>query len=200
IPTSAGGTHEAGLRDGLYQAVKSFIEMHSLMPKGVRLLAEDVFARASFILSAKMLDPQFQGQIKDRLTSRDAVRMVSHVVRHALELRLNANVEEARKLAELVIEHAHARVRSRQRVTRRRRSGVAVLPGKLPDCETGEVQRRERFWVERDCAGGSAKMARDKTFPAILPARGQVSNSWGVHVDRLLGNQQLHDISVALRV
>ncbi|HLS17685.1 MAG TPA: DNA topoisomerase IV subunit B [Paenalcaligenes sp.] len=200
IPTSAGGTHEAGLRDGLYQAVKSFIELHSLMPKGVRLLAEDVFARASFILSAKMLDPQFQGQIKDRLTSRDAVRMVSHVVRHALELRLNANVEEAKKLAELVIEHAHARVRSSQRVTRRRRSGVAVLPGKLTDCETDEVARRELFLVEGDSAGGSAKMGRDKTFQAILPLRGKVLNSWEVHADRLFANQEIHDISVAIGV
>lgn len=200
IATPAGGTHEAGLRDGLYQAVKSFIELHSLMPKGVRLLAEDVFARASFILSAKMLDPQFQGQIKDRLTSRDAVRMVSHLVRHALELRLNADVDEGRRLAELVIEHAHARIRSSQRVTRRRRSSVAVLPGKLTDCETDEVERRELFLVEGDSAGGSAKMGRDKTFQAILPLRGKVLNSWEVQAERLFANQEIHDISVAIGV
>ncbi len=200
IPTPAGGTHEAGLRDGLYQAVKSFIELHSLMPKGVRLLAEDVWARVSFVLSAKMLDPQFQGQIKDRLTSRDAVRMVSHAVRHALELRLHANVDEAKKLAELVIEHAHARVRSSQRVTRKRRSGVAVLPGKLTDCETDEIERRELFLVEGDSAGGSAKMGRDKTFQAILPLRGKVLNSWEVQPERLFANQEIHDISVAIGV
>lgn len=200
IATPSGGTHEAGLRDGLYQAVKSFIELHGLMPKGVRLLAEDVFARASFILSTKMLDPQFQGQIKDRLTSREAVRMVSHPVRHALELRLHANVEEGKRLAELVIAHAHARIRSSQRVTRRRRSGVAVLPGKLTDCETDEVARRELFLVEGDSAGGSAKMGRDKTFQAILPLRGKVLNSWEVGVERLFANQEIHDISVAIGV
>jgi len=200
ISTPAGGTHEAGLRDGLYQAIKSFIELHGLMPKGVRLLAEDVLARASFILSAKMLDPQFQGQIKDRLTSREAVRMVSHPVRHALELRLHANVEEGKRLAELVIAHAQARIRSSQRIARRRRSGVAVLPGKLTDCETDEMQRRELFLVEGDSAGGSAKMGRDKTFQAILPLRGKVLNSWEVDADRLFANQEIHDISVAIGV
>lgn len=200
IATAAGGTHEAGLREGLYQAVKGFIELHSLMPKGIRLLAEDVFARASFVLSAKMLDPQFQGQIKDRLTSRDAVRLVSQGVRHALELRLNAHVDEGRRLAELVIEQAQNRTRSSQRITRRRRSGVAVLPGKLTDCETDEVARRELFLVEGDSAGGSAKMGRDKTFQAILPLRGKVLNSWEVSADRLFANQEIHDISVAIGV
>lgn len=200
ISTQEGGTHVAGLRDGLYQAVKGFIELHSLMPKGVRLLAEDVFAHVNFVLSAKMLDPQFQGQVKDRLTSRDAVRLVSHAVRPALELRLNSQVEEGKRLAELVIEHAHARIRRSQRVVRRRRSTVAVLPGKLTDCETDEVERRELFLVEGDSAGGSAKMGRDKTFQAILPLRGKVLNSWEVDPERLFANQEIHDISVAIGV
>ena len=200
IATPAGGTHEAGLRDGLYQAVKNFADLHSLLPKGLRLLPEDVFARVSFVLSAKILDPQFQGQIKERLNSRDAVRMISTFVRNALELRLNTEVDEGKKLADLVIRHAQARVRSTQRVEKRKSSGVAVLPGKLTDCESHDVSRTELFLVEGDSAGGSAKMGRDKSFQAILPLRGKVLNSWEVDQDRLFANQEIHDISVAIGV
>lgn len=200
IATPAGGTHEAGLRDGLYQAVKNFAELHSLLPKGLRLLPEDVFARVSFVLSAKILDPQFQGQIKERLNSRDAVRMISTFVKNALELRLNSEVEEGKKLAELVIRHAQARVRSTQRVEKRKSSGVAVLPGKLTDCESQDIVRNELFLVEGDSAGGSAKMGREKSFQAILPLRGKVLNSWEVDRDRLFANQEIHDISVAIGV
>ncbi|HHU94883.1 MAG TPA: type IIA DNA topoisomerase subunit B [Alcaligenaceae bacterium] len=200
ISTSAGGTHEAGLRDGLFQAVKNFAELHSLLPKGLRLLPEDVFARVSFVLSAKILDPQFQGQIKERLNSRDAVRMISTFVRNALELRLNSEVEDGKKLADLVIRQAQARVRSTQRVEKRKSSGVAVLPGKLTDCESHDVTRTELFLVEGDSAGGSAKMGRDKSFQAILPLRGKVLNSWEVDRDRLFANQEIHDISVAIGV
>ena len=200
IATSAGGTHEAGLRDGLFQAVKNFAELHSLLPKGLRLLPEDVFARVSFVLSAKILDPQFQGQIKERLNSRDAVRMISTFVRNALELRLNSEVEDGKKLADLVIRQAQARVRSTQRVEKRKSSGVAVLPGKLTDCESHDVTRTELFLVEGDSAGGSAKMGRDKSFQAILPLRGKVLNSWEVDRDRLFANQEIHDISVAIGV
>ncbi|MCQ9616753.1 type IIA DNA topoisomerase subunit B [Paenalcaligenes niemegkensis] len=200
ISTSAGGTHEAGLRDGLFNAVKSFAELHSLIPKGVRLLPEDVFARASFVLSAKILDPQFQGQIKERLNSRDAVRMISAFVRNALELTLHANVDTAKKLADYAIKHAQARARSAQRVEKRKSSGVAVLPGKLTDCESQDVTRTELFLVEGDSAGGSAKMGRDKSYQAILPLRGKVLNSWEVHKDRLFANQEIHDVSVAIGV
>lgn len=200
IATPAGGTHEAGLRDGLYQAVKNFAELHSLLPKGLRLLPEDVFARVSFVLSAKILDPQFQGQIKERLNSRDAVRMISTFVRNALELRLNSEVDEGKKLADLVIRHAQARVRSTQRIEKRKSSGVAVLPGKLTDCESHDISRNELFLVEGDSAGGSAKMGRDKSFQAILPLRGKVLNSWEVDRDRLFANQEIHDISVAIGV
>ncbi|CAR52756.1 DNA topoisomerase IV subunit B [Burkholderia cenocepacia] len=200
IPTPAGGTHESGLREGLYQAVKSFVELHNLQPKGVKLLAEDVFARVSFVLSAKVLDPQFQGQIKERLNSRDAVKLVSSFSRPALELWLNQHVEHGKKLAELVIKQAQARTRAGQKVEKRKSSGVAVLPGKLTDCETEDIARNELFLVEGDSAGGSAKMGRDKEYQAILPLRGKVLNTWETERDRLFANNEVHDISVAIGV
>jgi topoisomerase-4 subunit B len=200
IPTSAGGTHDSGLRDGLFTAVKSFIEFHSLLPKGVKLLPEDVFARASYVLSAKVLDPQFQGQIKERLNSRDAVRLVSSFVRPALELWLNQHVDYGRKLAELAIKAAQTRQRAGQKVEKRKGSGVAVLPGKLTDCESKDIGHNEVFLVEGDSAGGSAKMGRDKESQAVLPLRGKVLNTWEVERDRLFANTEIHDISVAIGV
>ncbi|MBC3875774.1 DNA topoisomerase IV subunit B [Undibacterium flavidum] len=200
IPTPAGGTHESGLREGLFGAVKSFAEMHSLLPKGVKLLPEDVFARASFVLSAKVLDPQFQGQIKERLNSRDAVRLVSSFSKPPLELWLNSHVELGKKLAELVIKQAQSRLRSLQKVEKKKSSGVAVLPGKLTDCESNDITRNELFLVEGDSAGGSAKMGRDKEFQAILPLRGKVLNSWESERDRLFANNEIHDIAVAIGV
>ncbi|MHB1233000.1 MAG: DNA topoisomerase IV subunit B [Burkholderiales bacterium] len=200
IPTPAGGTHESGLREGLFGAVKSFVEMHSLLPKGVKLLPEDVFARVSFVLSAKVLDPQFQGQIKERLNSRDAVRLISAFIKPALELWLNHHVDYGKKLAELVIKQAQSRLRSAQKVEKKKSSGVAVLPGKLTDCESRDVARNELFLVEGDSAGGSAKMGRDKEFQAILPLRGKVLNSWETEADRLFANNEIHDIAVAIGV
>ena len=200
IPTSAGGTHESGLRDGLFTAVKSFIELHSLLPKGVKLLPEDVFARASYVLSAKVLDPQFQGQIKERLNSRDAVRLVSSFVRPSLELWLNQHVDYGKKLAELAIKAAQTRQKAGQKVEKRKGSGVAVLPGKLTDCESKDLAHNEVFLVEGDSAGGSAKMGRDKESQAILPLRGKVLNTWEVDRDRLFANTEIHDISVAIGV
>ncbi len=200
IPTSAGGTHESGLRDGLFTAVKSFIDLHSLLPKGVKLMPEDVFARASYVLSAKVLDPQFQGQIKERLNSRDAVRLVSSFVRPALELWLNQHVDYGKKLAELAIKAAQTRQRAGQKVEKRKSSGVAVLPGKLTDCESRDLAYNEVFLVEGDSAGGSAKMGRDKESQAILPLRGKVLNTWEVDRDRLFANTEIHDISVAIGV
>ncbi len=200
IPTSNGGTHESGLRDGLFGAVKNFVEMHSLLPKGVKLLPEDVFARASFVLSAKVLDPQFQGQIKERLNSRDAVRLVSTFTKPPLELWLNQHVDYGKKLAELVIKQAQSRQRSLQKVEKKKSSGVAVLPGKLTDCESSDITRNELFLVEGDSAGGSAKMGRDKEFQAILPLRGKVLNSWETDRDRLFANNEIHDIAVAIGV
>lgn len=200
IPTSAGGTHESGLREGLFGAFKSFVELHSLLPKGVKLLPEDVFARVSFVLSAKVLDPQFQGQIKERLNSRDAVRLVSSFVRPPLELWLNHHVDYGKKLADLVIKQAQSRLRSAQKVEKKKSSGVAVLPGKLTDCESNDVTRNEIFLVEGDSAGGSAKMGRDKEFQAILPLRGKVLNAWETEPDRLFANNEIHDIAVAIGV
>ena len=200
IPTTAGGTHDSGLRDGLFTAVKSFIELHALLPKGVKLLPEDVFARASYVLSAKVLDPQFQGQIKERLNSRDAVRLVSSFVRPALELWLNQHVEHGKKLAELVIKAAQSRQKAGQKVEKRKGSGVAVLPGKLTDCENRDLGHNELFLVEGDSAGGSAKMGRDKESQAILPLRGKVLNTWEVERDRLFANNEIHDIAVAIGV
>jgi len=200
IPTPAGGTHESGLREGLFNAVKGFIEMHALQPKGVKLMPEDVFARASFILSAKVLDPQFQGQIKERLNSRDAVRLVSGYAKSALELWLNQHVDYGRKLAELVIKQAQARTRAGQKVEKKKSSGVAVLPGKLTDCESQDIGMNEIFLVEGDSAGGSAKMGRNKEYQAILPLRGKVLNTWEAERDRLFANNEVHDIAVAIGV
>jgi len=200
IPTSAGGTHESGLRDGLFTAVKSFIDFHSLLPKGVKLMPEDVFARASYVLSAKVLDPQFQGQIKERLNSRDAVRLVSSFVRPALELWLNQHVDYGKKLAELAIKAAQSRQKAGQKVEKRKGSGVAVLPGKLTDCESKDLAHNEVFLVEGDSAGGSAKMGRNKENQAVLPLRGKVLNTWEVERDRLFANTEIHDIAVAIGV
>jgi len=200
IPTSAGGTHDSGLRDGLFNAVKSFIELHALLPKGVKLMPEDVFARASYVLSAKVLDPQFQGQIKERLNSRDAVRLVSSYVRPTMELWLNQHVEYGKKLAELAIKAAQTRQKAGQKVEKRKGSGVAVLPGKLTDCESKDIAHNEVFLVEGDSAGGSAKMGRNKENQAILPLRGKVLNTWEVERDRLFANNEIHDISVAVGV
>lgn len=200
IPTVAGGTHEAGLKDGLFSAVKGFIDLHALLPKGVKLMPEDVFSRASFVLSAKVLDPQFQGQTKERLNSRDALRLVATYVKPAFELWLNQHVADGKKLAELVIRQAQARQRAGQKVEKRKGSGVAVLPGKLTDCESRDLSLNELFLVEGDSAGGSAKMGRDKETQAILPLRGKVLNAWEVERDRLFANNEIHDIAVAIGV
>ncbi len=200
IPTPAGGTHEAGLRDGLFGAMKAFMEAHGLMSKGVKLLAEDVFARASFVLSTKALDPQFQGQTKEKLTSRDALRLVSNFVRPQFEFWLNDHLEDGKKLAELVNRQAQHRQRQSHKVEKRRGSSVAVLPGKLTDCESTDIERNEIFLVEGDSAGGTAKQGRDKQNQAILPLRGKVLNTWEVDSDRIFASQVIHDIAVAIGV
>ncbi len=200
IPTPAGGTHEAGLRAALFEAVKAFVDHHSLLPRGARLQAEDVAARLHFVLAARILDPQFQGQVKEKLTSRDALKLVAQVVRDPLEVWLNAHVDYGKRIAELAIQQALTRMKSAQKVEKRKGSGVAVLPGKLTDCESDDVSRREVFLVEGDSAGGSAKLARDKQYQAILPLRGKVLNTFEVERDRLFANTEIHDIAVAIGV
>jgi topoisomerase-4 subunit B len=200
IPTPVGGTHEAGLRSGVFDAVKSFIEHHNLLPRGVKVQAEDVWSRVRFVLSARVLDPQFQGQTKDKLTSRDALKLVASVSRDPVELWLNQNVEAGKKIAELAIRQAQSRLKSVKKVEKKKGSGVAVLPGKLTDCESEDIERNELFLVEGDSAGGSAKLARDKEYQAILPLRGKVLNSWETHKDQLFSNAEIHDIAVAIGV
>jgi len=200
IPTAAGGTHEAGLRAALFEAVKTFVDHHGLLPRGARLQTEDVSAKVRFVLSARILDPQFQGQVKEKLTSRDALKLITLVVKDPLEVWLNSHVEDGRRIAELAIEQAMARMKSAQKVEKKKGSGVAVLPGKLTDCESEDVARREVFLVEGDSAGGSAKLARDKQYQAILPLRGKVLNTFEVDRDRLFANNEIHDIAVAIGV
>lgn len=200
IPTPAGGTHEAGLREAVFQSVKTFCEMHSLMPKGIKLTADDVFSKASFVLSTKILDPQFQGQIKERLNSRDALKLVTALVKPALDIWLNQHVESGKKIADLAIQQAQTRSKAAQKVGKRKGSSVAVLPGKLTDCESTDTSRNEVFLVEGDSAGGSAKMGREKDYQAVLPLRGKILNAWETDRDRLFGNQEIHDIAVAIGV
>ncbi|MES2356144.1 MAG: DNA topoisomerase IV subunit B [Pseudomonadota bacterium] len=200
IPTAAGGTHEAGLRAGLFEAVKAFVDHHNLLPRGIRLQTEDVAAKLHYVLSTRVLDPQFQGQTKEKLTSRDALKLVSMVVKDPFELWLNSHVDYGKRIAELAISQAQSRMKSAQKVEKRKGSGVAVLPGKLTDCESNDVTRREIFLVEGDSAGGSAKLARDKQYQAILPLRGKVLNTFEVDRDRLFANSEIHDVAVAVGV
>ncbi|MDQ8021191.1 MAG: DNA topoisomerase IV subunit B [Moraxellaceae bacterium] len=200
IPTVAGGTHESGLRGGVFEAVKNFIEHHSLLPKGVKLQQEDVCGRMSFVLSARILDPQFQGQVKEKLNSREAVKLVSSMLLHPFEAWLNQNVEFGKAIADIAIKQAQSRLKDAQKVEKRKSSGVAVLPGKLSDCESENIADNELYLVEGDSAGGSAKLARDRETQAILPLRGKVQNSWEIDANRLFANAEIHDISVALGV
>lgn len=200
IPTANGGTHEAGLRAGVFDAVKSFIDHHALLPRGVKLQQEDVCGRMSFILSARLLDPQFQGQVKEKLNSREAVKLVSGMVRDPLEIWLNNHVEAGRAIAAASIKQAEARLKSAKKVEKRKQSGVAVLPGKLTDCESEDLSENELFLVEGDSAGGSAKAARSKDTQAILPLRGKVQNSFEIESGRLFANAEIHDVAVALGV
>jgi len=188
------------LRDGIFNAVKSYIDHHSLLPKGVNRTADDVFSRISFVLSTKMLDPQFQGQTKERLSSRDALRLVTAMVRDPLELWLNEHQEQAKKIAEFSIRAAQTRQRAGQKIEKRKSSGVAVLPGKLADCQSDNLEERELFLVEGDSAGGSAKQGRNKDTQAILPLRGKVLNTWEHEADRIFANNEIHNIAVALGV
>ena len=200
IPTRHGGTHVAGLREGVFNAVKSFIDHHALGQRGLKIVTEDVWSRASYVLSIKMLDPQFKGQVKNELISRDGVKLTAQMVRDPFELWLSQNVEEAKRIAELVIGQAQARTRAAQKVERRKSTGVAVLPGKLTDCASDDPDRNELFIVEGDSAGGSAKQARDKEFQAVLPLKGKPKNTWQDNPDTLYANKEIEAIALAIGV
>ncbi len=200
IPTPLGGTHETGLKAGVFEAVKSFAEHHAILPAKVKLSQEDVCGRMAFLLSAKVLDPQFQGQTKEKLNSRGAYKLVSQMVRDPFELWLNSHADFGKKIAELAVKAAQNRLKSTQKVEKKKSSGIATLPGKLTDCESDDITRNEIFLVEGDSAGGSAKQGRDKETQAVLPLRGKVLNTWEVDRDQLFKNNEVHDISVAVGV
>ena len=200
IPTPAGGTHEAGLRDGIFEAVKAFAEHHNMMPRGIKLQSDDVWSRTVYFLSAKVLEPQFHGQTKEKLSNRDALKLVSSMVRDPFELWLNSHVDYGRKVAELVIRQAVERSRAVTKVGRKKSSSVVMLPEKLTDCDSASIADNELYLVEGDSAGGSAKQARDKRFQAIYKMRGKALNSWEVKRDLLFSNAEIHDIAVAIGV
>jgi topoisomerase IV subunit B len=200
IPTVQGGTHVNGLRTGLTESVREFCEFRNLVPRGVKLAPEDICDRAAYVLSVKMSDPQFSGQTKERLSSRESASFVSGLVKDALALWLNQHTESGEQIAQLAIESAQQRLKLSKQVVRKKVTTGPALPGKLADCTSGEPERSELFLVEGDSAGGSAKQARDREFQAILPLRGKILNTWEVDAAEVLGSQEVHDISVALGV
>ncbi|MDF2181299.1 DNA topoisomerase IV subunit B [Neptuniibacter sp. CAU 1671] len=200
IPTAQGGTHVNGFRTGLLEAMREFCEFRNLLPRGVKLTGDDIWDRCCYILSAKMRDPQFAGQTKERLSSRQIAAFITGAIKDAFSLWLNKHVEEGEKLAEVVISNAQKRLRSNRKVVRKKVTSGPALPGKLADCSGGDTMRSELFLVEGDSAGGSAKQARDREFQAIMPLRGKILNTWEVDPGEVLGSQEIHDISVAIGV
>jgi topoisomerase-4 subunit B len=200
IPTPQGGTHVNGLRSGLLDAMREFCELRNLLPRGVKLTAEDVWDRCCFVLSSKLQDPQFSGQTKERLSSREAAGFVSGVAKDAFGLWLNQHTADAERLAELCIERAQSRLRSAKKVVRKKVASGPALPGKLADCSSEDPARGELFLVEGDSAGGSAKQARDREYQAILPLRGKILNTWEVDAVEILASQEVNNISVALGI
>ena len=200
IPTPQGGTHVNGLRSGLLDAMREFCELRNLLPRGVKLTAEDVWDRCCFVLSSKLQDPQFSGQTKERLSSREAAGFVSGVAKDAFGLWLNQHTSDAERLAGLCIERAQSRLRSAKKVVRKKVASGPALPGKLADCSSEDPERGELFLVEGDSAGGSAKQARDREYQAILPLRGKILNTWEVDAVEILASQEVNNISVALGI
>ncbi|MEG0278248.1 MAG: DNA topoisomerase IV subunit B [Morganella sp. (in: enterobacteria)] len=200
IPTPLGGTHANGLRQGLLDGIREFCEFRNIMPRGVKLSADDIWERCAYVLSVKMQDPQFAGQTKERLSSRQCAAFVSGVVKDAFSLWLNQNVQVAEQLAEMAIASAQRRLRAAKKVVRKKLTSGPALPGKLADCSSQDMNQTEIFFVEGDSAGGSAKQARDREFQAIMPLRGKILNTWEVSSDEVLASQEVHDISVAIGI
>ncbi len=200
IPTPQGGTHVSGLRTGLLDALREFCEFRNLLPRGLKLTAEDVWERCSYVLSSKLVDPQFSGQTKERLSSRQCAVFVAGVVKDSFSLWLNQHTAEAEAIAELCINNAQSRLKASKKVARKKVTTGPALPGKLADCSTEDVMSGELFLVEGDSAGGSAKQARDREYQAIMPLRGKILNTWEVDSSEILGSQAVHDIAIALGV
>jgi topoisomerase-4 subunit B len=200
IPTTQGGTHVNGFRTGLTEAIREFCEFRNLLPRGVKLAPEDVWARCSYIVSVRMTNPQFTGQTKDRLSSREASAFVSGVTQDAMSIWLNQNVADGEAIAQVAIASAMVRLRQGKKVERKKLTSGPALPGKLADCSSQDLGRTELFLVEGDSAGGSAKQARDREFQAIMPLRGKILNTWEVDPSEVLSSQEVHDIAVALGV
>jgi topoisomerase IV subunit B len=200
IPTVQGGTHVNGFRTGLTEAVREFCEFRNLLPRGVRLAPDDVWAQVAYVLSVKLEDPQFSGQTKERLSSRECAAFVSGTVKDALAIWLNQHPEAGESIAQLAIVNASARLKASRKVVRKRVVSGPALPGKLADCTAQDPERSELFLVEGDSAGGSAKQARDREFQAVMPLRGKILNTWEVDPAEVLASQEVHDISVALGV
>ncbi len=200
IPTALGGTHVNGLRTGLTEAIRDFCEFRNLLPRGVKLSPEDVWDRCSYILSVKLADPQFSGQTKERLSSRECAAFVSGVVKDSFSLWLGENADVGEKIAELAIFNAQKRLKAAKKVVRKKITSGPALPGKLADCSSQDPDRSELFLVEGDSAGGSAKQARDRTYQAVMPLRGKILNTWEVDSQQVLGSQEVHDIAIAVGV
>jgi topoisomerase-4 subunit B len=200
IPTTQGGTHVNGLRAGLLEALREFCEFRNLVPRGIKITAEDIWEKCNYVLSAKMIDPQFAGQTKERLNSRQAVSFISGVVKDSFSLWLNQHVTEGEAIAELAITSAQARLRAGKKVARKKLTSGPALPGKLADCSCSDAMMGELFLVEGDSAGGSAKQARNRETQAIMPLRGKILNTWEVDSSEILASQEVHDISVALGI
>ena len=200
IPTVQGGTHVNGLRQGLLDAMREFCEFRNLLPRGLKLTADDIWERCAYVLSVKMQEPQFAGQTKERLSSRQSAAFVSAIVKDAFSLWLNQHVQIAELLAEMVISSAQKRLRASKKVIRKKLTSGPALPGKLADCSSQDLSRTELFLVEGDSAGGSAKQARDREYQAIMPLKGKILNTWEVSSDEVLGTQEIHDISVAIGI
>ena len=200
IPTAQGGTHVNGFRTGLTEAIREFCELRNLLPRGVKLAPEDVWSHCSYILSLRMTEPQFTGQTKDRLSSREASAFVSGVAQDAFSIWLNNNVADAERIAQVAIASAMTRLRQGKKVERKKLTSGPALPGKLADCTSTDLNLTELFLVEGDSAGGSAKQARDREYQAIMPLRGKILNTWEVDPNEVLSSQEVHDIAVALGV
>ncbi|MFT4650334.1 MAG: topoisomerase-4 subunit B [Flavobacteriales bacterium] len=200
VPTAQGGTHVNGLRTGITDAIREFCEFRSLLPRGIKISPDDVWDKVSFVLSVKMSDPQFSGQTKERLSSRETAAFVSGIAKDAFSLWLNQNADMGDLLAQMAISSAQKRLKNSKKIVRKKITSGPALPGKLADCSSQDLSRTELFLVEGDSAGGSAKQARDRIFQAIMPLRGKILNTWEVSSDQVLASQEVHDISVAIGV